>query len=249
MQYRGSFLLYSAGQFVATAVEVVGIWALFTRFGSLGVWSLEHIAVFYGSVNMAFAVADSFSRGFDYFGSNMVKTGDFDRILLRPRGTAFQIACQEFPMHRVGRFLQGLIVFLYGIHVLDLDWTVTQVGLWSLAFAGMFFFFYGLMVFQATLSFWSTESLEVMNVFVYGGVEASQYPLSIYEDWFRQFFTFILPLGCVAYYPIVGFLGIEDPLGSSALFQWLAPLAGIAFFLIALAFWHLGVKHYTSTGA
>ncbi len=249
MQYRGSFLLYATGQFIATGVEVIGIWALFDRFGNLGIWTLAHIAVFYGTVNMAFAVADTFSRGFDYFGSTMVRTGDFDRILLRPRSTAFQIAGQDFPLHRIGRFTQGALVFAYGVLTLNLDWSVLAVVLWCMAFAGMFFFFYGLLIFQATLSFWSTESLEVMNLFVYGGVEASQYPLSIYEDWFRSFFTYVIPLGCVAYFPIVGVLGIEDPLGSTAFFQWLAPAAGFVFFCVSLMFWQFGVRHYTSTGS
>ncbi|MCY3884091.1 MAG: ABC-2 family transporter protein [Gammaproteobacteria bacterium] len=249
MQYRGSFVLYAIGQFFTTGVEVLGIWALFDRFGTLGVWTLAHVAVFYGSVNMAFAVADTFSRGFDSFGSAMVKTGDFDRILLRPRSTVFQIAGQDFPLHRIGRFLQGALVFVYGVVVLELDWSAFQFCLLFLAFVGMFFFFYGLMIFQATLSFWSTESLEVMNVFVYGGVEACQYPLSIYRDWFRSFFTYVIPLGCVAYFPIVGVLGVDDPLGSGRVFQMLAPLAGIAFFSLSLYCWNFGVRHYTSTGS
>ena len=249
MQYRGSFVLYASGQFFTTGVEVLGIWALFDRFGTLGVWTLAHVAVFYGSVNMAFAVADTFSRGFDSFGSAMVKTGDFDRILLRPRSTAFQIAGQDFPLHRVGRFLQGALVFVYGAVVLDLDWSAIQLSMLFLAFIGMFFFFYGLMIFQATLSFWSTESLEVMNVFVYGGVEACQYPLAIYRDWFRTFFTYVIPLGCVSYFPIVGVLGVEDPLGSSLIFQFLAPFAGIVFFGLSLVCWNFGVRHYASTGS
>ncbi len=249
MQYKGSFLLFSIGQFITTGVEVVGIWALFERFGPLGVWSFAHVAVFYGSVNVAFAVADTFSRGFDTFGTTMVRTGDFDRILLRPRSAVLQIACNEFPLHRVGRFLQGAIVLIYGVVALNLDLSIAQVFLWCYALLGMVFFFYGLMVIQATISFWSIESLEVMNVFVYGGVEASQYPLSIYEDWFRQFFTYVIPLGCVAYFPIVGVLGVEDPTGSSLLFQYLSPTAGIAFFCVSLLLWNVGVRHYASTGS
>jgi ABC-2 type transport system permease protein len=78
----------------------------------------------------------------------------------------------------------------------------------------VFAFFLGLVVLQATLAFWTVESLEVANTLTYGGVYAAQYPIEIYSKWLREFFTFVVPLSCVAYFPIVGILGIDDPLGA-----------------------------------
>ena len=46
----------------------------------------------------------------------------------------------------------------------------------------------------------------------------AQYPLSIYQRYFRRFFTFVVPLGCVAYFPVVALMGAADPLGST---RWL----------------------------
>jgi ABC-2 type transport system permease protein len=99
------------------------------------------------------------------------------------------------------------------------------------------------------LSFWTTESLEIMNTLTYGGVETAQYPMAIYQQGFRRFFTFVVPLACVAYFPIVAVLGIDDPLGTSRVFQYCAPLAGFAFLGASLALWRIGVRHYTSTGS
>jgi ABC-2 type transport system permease protein len=73
--------------------------------------------------------------------------------------------------------------------------------------------------------------------------------MAIYAKSFRRFFTFVVPLACVAYFPVVGILGIADPLGSSLLFQVLAPLAGFIFFGATLLLWRFGVRHYTSTGS
>ena len=92
MQYRMSFLLTSLGQFVTTGVEILGIWALFHRFGQLPHWSLAEVAFFYGMVNVAFSFTDALARGFDLFGTEFVKTGEFDRLLLRPRTTILQLA-------------------------------------------------------------------------------------------------------------------------------------------------------------
>lgn len=80
--------------------------------------------------------------------------------------------------------------------------------------------------------------------------ETAQYPLEIYAPWFRKFFTFIVPLACVTYLPVVGMLNIPDPLGSPYWLQLVSPIAGVAFLFCALfAFNHIGVRHYTSTGS
>ena len=82
------------------------------------------------------------------------------------------------------------------------------------ATAGGVCLFFGLMVLQATTCFWTTEGLEIWNSVTNGGVYAAQYPLSIYRSWFRKFFLFVVPLGCVTYLPVVAVLGKPDPLGS-----------------------------------
>jgi ABC-2 type transport system permease protein len=76
-----------------------------------------------------------------------------------------------------------------------------------------------------------------------------QYPLAIYRGWFRRFFLFVVPIGCVNYLPGVALLGREDPLGTPVVVQWLAPLAGPVFLAISLAAWRIGVRHYRSTGS
>jgi len=65
----------------------------------------------------------------------------------------------------------------------------------------------------------------------------------------RRFFTFVVPLACASYFPVVAILGHPDPLGSPVWLQWLAPLAGPAFLALALQVWKIGVRHYTSTGS
>jgi ABC-2 type transport system permease protein len=249
MQYRASFVLLAMGQFVVTGIEILGIWALFARFGELVPWSLAQVAFFYGVVNVAFSFTDAFARGFDLFGNQFVKTGNFDRLLLRPRSTVLQVAGQEFTLFRIGRLFQGLAVLVWAVVVLDVDWTVWRIVLLGVALTATFALFYGLVICQATLSFWTTESLEIMNTVTYGGVETAQYPLAIYQRDFRRFFTYVIPLGCVTYFPLVAILGVDDPLGTGFAFQVLAPVAGFVFLGAALVLWHFGVRHYTSTGS
>jgi len=249
MQYRASFVMLSIGHFLATGIEIIGIWALFDRFKTLRGWSLAEVALFYGLIQVAFAVAESVGRGFDAF-PGMVKSGDFDRLLLRPRSAALQVAAQEVQLMRIGRLSQGLIVLLVAAGALNVQWSAQRIGLALFAIFGGACLFYGLFVFQATLAFWTTETLEIINTVTYGGTETGQYPLTIYRPWFRKFFTFVVPLACVSYFPALAILRRDDAVvGSPVWFQWSAPLIGVVFLLVSLQAWRFGVRHYRSTGS
>ena len=248
MQYRASFVMLTAGYFLLTGLDFAALWVLFSHFGSIQGWTLPEVGLLYGMVNIAFAVAEGAARGFDTFGT-WVRSGDFDRLLLRPRSAALQLVGQELHLLRIGRFLQGLAVLLWAQYALQVDWSAATVALATGAIVGGVCLFFGLFVLQATLAFWTTEGLEIANALTNGGTEAAQFPFVIYPSWFRRFFTYVVPLAGITYLPALAILGRTDPLGSTLLIQWLSPAAGVVFLLIALRVWNLGVRHYCSTGS
>ncbi|MCK5557742.1 MAG: ABC-2 family transporter protein [Candidatus Hydrogenedentes bacterium] len=249
MQYRASLFMMSMGQMLFVAIDFAGMWALFARFGSVRGWRLPEVALFYGLVRTAFPFAEAFGRGFDVF-SGLVKGGGFDRLLLRPRSAALQVAGAEVTLFRVGRLAQGLVVLIWSANALGIDWTLGRISLVVLTVIGGACFFFALLVLQATLAFWTTETLEIMNAVTYGGTETGKYPLTIYHPWFRKFFTFVIPLACVSYFPALTILGRADQaLGSPRWFQCLSPLIGVLFLAASLQVWKFGVRHYRSTGS
>ena len=248
LQYRGSFLILTVGQFVGNFSEFIGIWFLFSRFGSLQGWTIAEIAMFYGVIGVSFAMSDALGRGFDMFAQQVI-TGEFDRILLRPRSTSLQVFAHDFVLMRGGRMLQGLGVLVWGALNLAITWTVPKFVLLLLTITGGVMLFTGMLVIQATICFWSTQSLEIVNSFTYGGVETAQWPIPIYNQWFVKFFIFIIPLACVGYFPMMAILGKPDVLGSPLWLQWFSPLAGGLFLVVSLLVWRIGVRHYRSTGS
>lgn len=245
MQYKASFIMLSIGSFIANGLEFFGVWALFDRFKNIRGWSLPEAALLYGMVNIAFSLSEAGARGFDMFG-RMVKSGDFDRLLLRPRSTVLQLLGQELQLMRVGRLAQGLVVLIWAVSSLEIVWTPAKIVLLVSSVFGGACLFSGLFVLQATMAFWTVESLEIANTVTYGGVETAQFPISIYRPWMRGFFTFIIPLACINYFPALAILGKP---GGYALLNWSAPEIGIAFLLVTLQVWKLGVRHYCSTGS
>lgn len=245
MQYRASFVFQLVGQFLAVAVEFVGLWALFDRFGNLAGWTIAEGAMFFGVVNAAFAVAEALGRGFDLF-SVLVRSGEFDRMLVRPRSTVLQLFAYEFSLKKVGRLAVGAAAAAWGaVHIQRalpaLHWLLL---LW--AAVGGVALFVALFVLQATMCFWTIESLEMMNILTYGGVETAQYPLGVYRRAFRNLFTYVVPLGCISYFPVATAL---EKTAWPTVVGWAAPAAGFAFLAAAAAMWRVGVRHYASTGS
>ena len=248
-QYPGATLMLGAGHCAATAIEILGIYALFDRFGPVGGWSFGEAALFYALVNISFSIADLLTRGFDVFGTDFVRTGAFDRVLLRPRAAALQLIGHEVRLSRLGRLVQALAVLILATSLVPIVWDANAVAIALWAVAGGAALFAGILVLQATLAFWTVESLEIVNVLTYGGVQAAQYPLNIYAAWFRRVLTFGVPLACVAYYPVLAILKRSDPLGAPDWLLPIAPLAGFAFLAVSLLAWRIGMARYASTGS
>lgn len=248
-QYPAATLMLTAGHCAATSIEILGVFALFDRFGPVGGWSFGEAALFYALVNIMFSLADLLSRGFEVFGTDFVRTGAFDRVLLRPRAAALQLAGYEVRLSRLGRLLQAFAVLILATSLVPIAWDAGTVAIAVWAVAGGVALFVGMLVLQATLAFWTVDSLEVMNVLTYGGVQAAQYPLNIYAAWFRRVLTFGVPLACVAYYPVLAILKRPDPLGAPDWFLPLAPIAGFAFLALSFVAWRAGMARYASTGS
>lgn len=248
LAYRASFCLQLAAYFVVTAMEFLAVWALMQRFGQLQGWTLPEICFFYGIVNITFAVAEAIGRGFDQF-HNLVRAGEFDRLLLRPRTTVLQLLGHELTLRRVGRLVQGAIVLTFGFTSLPALFHLSNLLLVAWTVLCGVTLFLGILIVQATVCFWTIESIEMMNILTHGGVFTAQYPLSIYDAWIRKFFLYVVPLGCVSFIPILGVLGRSQDWGFTPLQAWLCPLAGPLFLIAALGIWRFGVRHYCSTGS
>lgn len=245
MQYRTSFWLLTIGQCLTPFMMFAGMYLMFERFGQLKGWTFFEVALIFAVTHLAFSISETFARGFDVF-STMVAGGDFDRLLVRPRSTVVQVMGSRFEFARVGRLTQSLIVLIWSVSNLPIEWTFLKGLTLALMVICGVFIFTGIFILAATLCFWTIQGLEVANIFTDGGREMTQYPLNIYQKWVSRFFTFVIPFGCVNYLPLMYVLDKTD---GNGLLYMMAPLAGIVFIVPCLFVWHFGVRHYRSTGS
>lgn len=249
LKYRFAFLLDILSAALIVVLEFSALALVLQRFGHIKGWTLGEVAFLYGLVEIAFGTMDLVFSGFDppYFGRR-VRQGTFDQMLLRPVNITVQVMGSDFTLRRLGKILLGGIIFSLALKLTTIHWTVAKLLYLPVIVVSMICFFGGLFVIGSTITFWTIESIEVMNLFTYGGSYVISHPMHIYQRWMRQFFTFVVPAIFLTYFPALYFLDKPDPLGFPSVAPFLSPFVGAFVMLLALAFWRFGLSHYQSTG-
>ncbi len=245
-QYRASFLMQNIAQFVMVGGEFLAVVVLMTRFTSAGQWSADEIMFFWGVMQFTFALCECLGRGISTF-AYYVGSGDFDTMLLRPRPLMQQVMGHRLDPRRLGGMIVGGSAIALSCARLNIPWTAERLGLTLVAAVGGFFLILGLFLIEATVSFFSVRSIEMVNVLTYGGRATCQYPSDLYPRPLRILFTWVAPFALSMHLPISYVLGKPLFHVPTAL-VWLAPLAGPLFFLMMTRVWYVGVRHYRSTG-
>lgn len=243
MVYRTSFILLSIGQFFLPFMVFISMVLLFQRFDNLMGWSLYEVSLCYSIIHMAFSTSECFARGFDSF-SGLIRTGNFDQLMVRPRSTLLQVFGSKFEFTRIGRFIQSVLVLI--ISLVNIDVTLTPIKILTLILTILCgtLIFTGIYIIGASMCFFTIEGIEIINIFTDGGREMGQYPLGIYKKWVQKFFTFVVPFGVINYYPLLYVLDKSDKI-----WYCLLPFTGMLFLIPCLMAWHFGVSHYKSTGS
>jgi ABC-2 type transport system permease protein len=250
MQYRVSFLMEMVSTAFLSGITFLSVALIIERFGSILGWNLGEVAFMAGLIEMSFATMEILFSGFDAgeFAAQ-IRMGSFDQMLLRPVNITVQVLGSRFMIRRMGRILEGMLIFGYCLATTPIDWTAGKLLYFPVVFASQVVGFGALFIIGSTLTFWTVQPVEAMNILTYGGNELMTYPASIYPAWVRHFFTFLVPFVFLNYYPALYFLGKPDPLGFPPAASFLAPVAGALMMVVGAWFWQFGINHYQSTGS
>lgn len=247
-QYRLSFWLFLAGQFLIAFIDFISILVIFSHIPRLAGWSLTQVAFLYGLSGLSFSLADVFVSQVERIPLR-VKSGTFDLVLTRPLGSLFQLSTEEFELRRIGKVIQSIGVLAWAAVAVHVDWTVARVLVTVMAAASGMVIFGSVWVIGASATFWTVDSNEVVNAFTYGGNFMTQYPLQVYGPFLRRVLAIVVPLGFVAFFPSLYVLGQPDPFGAPTVVHLLSPLVATVIALAAWRAWLGGVRHYRSTGS
>lgn len=243
MQYKASFIMTAIGQFLVSFTAFLGVYFMFNRFNSVNGFEFSEILICFSITLMAFSLTECFVRGFDVF-PNLIKSGNLDRILVRPRNEIFQVLTSNIDFSRIGRLLQSILMLAIAVPISRIIWTFDKVITVILMIVGGIAVFSSLFVLYAGISFFTIEGLEFMNIFTDGSREFGKYPLSIYGDRVLKFLTYVIPIALFQYYPFLYLIGRSDNIGLIFL-----PLLGFVFMIPCYCLFKFGLSKYKSTGS
>ena len=247
LQYRVSFALDVLGMVLVSFLDFVAVLLIFHATPRLGNWTVEQVAFLYATSGVAFAIAELVVGHLDLF-PQKIRDGSFDVLLVRPRGTLFQVISEDFQLRRVGLALQSGAVLVWALAANDIDWTVGRAVMLALMLGAGGVIFCSVWVFAICVVFWAVEGREAASAFTYGGRALTQYPVDVYGRWIRRLLAYLVPLAFVSYLPALYVLGKDDPLGLPTWLRYSSPFAALAAAVAAGAMWRVAVRHYRSAG-
>lgn len=246
-QYRTSFALDVVGVFLVTFLDFAAILVIFDNVPRLEGWSVQEVALLYGIAGVGFALAELAVGHLDLL-SQLIRDGNFDLVLVRPRGSLLQVIASDFRLRQVGRLLQSTTVLIYASVAVDVDWTPDRIAAVVVAVLAGAAIFCAVWVAGITIVFWAVEGRESANSFTDGGNFLSQYPIDVYATWLQRFVTFVVPMAFVAYFPATSILDKPDPLGAPEWVPFASPAVAVVAAAAAGCIWRHAVRHYRSAG-
>jgi ABC-2 type transport system permease protein len=247
-QYRASFAVDVTGSVLFGALDMVSVVVLFRITPRLGGFAFAEVFLMTALAGCAFAIADLVVGNVERL-RQYVRSGLFDALLVRPLSSLAQLAAMDVATRRVGRVAFGVVMLILAAANAPVKLTPARLALLAVTPIAGAMIFGAVFVATATVAFWWIESGEIANGLTYGGLNFTQYPITIYGVLLRRLFAYAAGFAFVAYYPTLALLDRSDPLGAPALLGYASPAVAVAAVAAAGLMWRIGVRHYRSTGS
>ncbi len=243
LAYKADFIIAFFSSMAATVLGFGFIYVLFTKIPTLQGWSLNEILFLYGFSLIPLGFFNVISWNLYDFSEIYIVEGKFDRVLLRPVSTLFQVIFEKFRLESLQEVATGIGVVILcarNLHLsfalADYFWFAVMVVCGSAIYLSVFLIF-------TAVSFWFEDRIGIVPP-VFNMLNFSRYPLTIYNVFIQFLLSWIIPFAFATFYPTTHFLGRM----AFTLYFHLVPVVAVGFMFLAILIWNHGVGNYSSTG-
>ncbi len=243
MEYRVNFLIGASSTIFLQASGLLTIWVVMSQIPSLNGWSFDEVLLIYGLVTLAKSINHMFADNLWTVGRDYIRTGGFDRFLVRPIDPLFHLLADRFCHDGIGNFLVGAALVVKASVDLHIFWTPTNLLYLAVEVLSGGLIFIALNLITSVSAFWIMDAVPVMRL-VFDNHLFAQYPLTIYPKAITTWLTWVIPYGFASFYPASYLLGRN--IGPLA---WLGPPIAVLLLAAAYQIWLFGLRHYSGTGS
>lgn len=243
LEYRFEFIANTVRSIGWLLVSLFGFAVIFSQTKLIAGWTHEESLVLYG----VYLFINETWYTFFYLNltqiSDLVQSGEFDFILLKPISTQFLISLRQFMIYSVPNMVLGL-----GIIVYFSSSVAKQVSLLDYAFGLVLMInglviLYSLMFMAVCLSFWIVRLRAFWEIYDMA-TEGARYPVDIFKNPMRFFFMFIVPLAFIFTFPAQFIVKSLSPIFIGVSFF----MSSILLFLSSIVLKN-GIRHYNSASS
>ena len=243
MEYRMNFLIGATSTIMMQGAGLLTVWVVMSQIPDLNGWTLPQVLLIYGMITLSKSINHMFADNLWTLGRDYVRTGQFDRFMVRPVDPLFHLLADRFCHDGIGNLLVGAVLVGIAAAQLGIAWTAgTVLYLVVMVLSGGVIFI-ALNLMTCVSAFWIMDSVPVTRV-VFEMHEFAKYPLSIYPRAIGLLLTWAIPFGFASYFPAARLMGIESPPWQA----YGAPVVAAVLLAVALQVWRFGLRHYGSTG-
>src|SRR5512138_3038479 len=121
LEYRADFFSSVLASFLGTAAAFGLLLIVFSRVPAVKGWSFAEMVFLYGFSLVPLGVFNVFSWNLYLFADRYLIEGRFDRVLLRPVSSVFQILFESFRLESIQETLTGLFAVAWASRRLGLE--------------------------------------------------------------------------------------------------------------------------------
>lgn len=246
-QYRVDAVLKSLAVFLREATGIIVIWFTLMKFDSINGWNIYEMVFLFSLLFLTYGIMIIFFTGLRDFGST-VRSGSFDRFILRPRGLLFQIIFVNSDWFAaLGHGGLGVTLFLISAWKVGINWSLTNSLYYIFTIAGGILIQGAIFLTLATLNIFMLQTNSLKELLYWNMRKFAGYPISIFNKVIQIFMIYVMPFAFVNYFP-AQFLLRKSDMSYSEIYMYLTPIVGTVMYLAAYLFWRFGIRFYKSSG-
>jgi ABC-2 type transport system permease protein len=244
LAYKADFFIAFISSMTATVLGFGFVLVLFTKIPRLQDWSFYEILFLYGFSLIPLGFFNVVSWNLYEFGDLYIIEGRFDRILLRPVDTLFQVLFEKFRLESLQEVITGIVVVAISARKLNVAWATADTFWFALMVVCGTLIYLAVFLILTAVSFWFEDRVGIVPP-VFNMLTFGRYPLTIYNVFIQFLLSWIIPFGFASFYPTTHFLRR----GAFTGYFHLVPVVAAVFSLWAVIVWDRGVANYSSTGS
>jgi len=244
LEYPTNFWIASVAMVLGEGTTIGFMWVLFRQVPMIAGWQFWEVLLLYALITLQTALGGFLCSGFWNI-PQYVRSGQFDKMLVRPLSPLLQMATLHLDFRNIGRLVISLFILSQAIYTLPLMWGAWQIAFFAATLVGSTLLLNAIFFVPRCLVFWTLSDTTRIADWLWNFIDFAKYPLNAYTRPIQFVLTWMIPLAFITYYPVAVLLG------KSLAQPWIGyftPCAGPIAAVFAMIVWRRGLARYQSTG-